>query len=91
MGTTARFGARRVSEHGADVVEPDNEQASGGAVVSGNGAYAGAGVGLIVMWGWAHCYGARGRRIRPSIDVALPLADVYDRVEFAARVSPLEK
>ncbi|MDB5319730.1 MAG: hypothetical protein JWN40_1361 [Phycisphaerales bacterium] len=27
----------------------------------------------------------------PSIDVVLPLADVYDRVEFAARVSPLEK
>jgi Uma2 family endonuclease len=27
----------------------------------------------------------------PSIDVVLPLGDVYDRVEFAARVSPLEK
>jgi Uma2 family endonuclease len=37
---------------------------------------------------------ARGLDARvsiPSIDVALPLADIYDRVEFAARVSPLEK
>jgi Uma2 family endonuclease len=36
---------------------------------------------------------ARGLDARvsiPSIDVALPLADIYDRVEFAARVSPLE-
>jgi hypothetical protein len=26
----------------------------------------------------------------PSIEVTLPLADVYDRVEFQGRVSPLE-